>query len=143
MLETGQLVAVGTGSPTIGLYRFSVDAFRVVDIYFLVVAKAFLVVYSVEVLFEVVLMGLGYPTTLPLRGRCHRTWWAAGGPCLDSCSPGLLGGESSSWLIARACRWLSELLVVGDGSVCGVGAESHPKRARHGLCLAILPACPC
>ena len=54
MLETGQLVAVGTGSPTIGLYRFSVDAFRVVDIYFLVVAKAFLVVYSVEVLFEVV-----------------------------------------------------------------------------------------
>ena len=38
------------------MYRFSAGAFRVLDFYFLVVAKAFLVVYSVDVLNGVVLM---------------------------------------------------------------------------------------
>jgi hypothetical protein len=61
VLVTGLQVTVGTGSPTTGLYRFSVGAFWAVDIYFLVVAKTCLVVYSVGVLLEVVLMGLGSP----------------------------------------------------------------------------------
>ena len=52
------------------------------------------------------------------------------GFCLGSCSQGLLGGESSSWLTSGARRHPSGLLVGGDGSVCGVGAGGHPKRAQ-------------
>ena len=130
MLVTGLQVTVGTGSPTAGVYRFSGGAFWVLDIYFLVVVKTFLVVYSMEVLIKAVLMDLGLSYRFSLRERLYRTWWAAGGPCLASYSQGLLGGESSSWLISRACRHPSGLLVVGDGSVCGVGAGGHPKRAQ-------------
>ena len=71
---------MGTGSPTTGLYRFSVGAVWVVDIYFLVVAKTFLVVYSVEVLIEVVLMGLGLTywvfASCTVSPHLVGTWWA-------------------------------------------------------------------
>jgi hypothetical protein len=80
VLETGLMVAVGTGSSTAGLYRFSGGAFWVLDIYFLVVAKTFLGVYSMGVLIEDVHMDLGL-TYLALASRTVSphlvsSWWA-------------------------------------------------------------------
>jgi len=135
---------VGTGSPTTGLYKFSVGAFWVVDIYFLVVAKTFLDVYSMGVLIEAVHMNLGL-TYCALASRTVSphlvsNWWAFAwihvhrGYWVENPPRGWLQGHAGTHL---GCWWL-----VNAAFAVLVPVDIR-KGPSHGLCLAISPACPC